>query len=647
MRNLRINRPGHFSGRWLAAVLLLIGVNIDAADAVGQTTQPPELGAPKSLLTSPPKAVSSEQSQTPSTEQPAPAQPVPAQPVPAQPVPGQPVPADDQNLADEKPPQDAAKVQKTTAKNQLIFKNLETPSVATIGTLRADNGGFDLDLWQGTSSDVAQSLLSRVQNSTPSATVNRLLRRVLQAAGTPPDGDQTEDGAEKFFLLRVQALVQLGAIDDAVNLMLAVPKGSRTAAFTKQVTEIAFLRPDPNRACAEVRRMLTSSDDLFWLRAGIVCDTLDGRLERVELDSRLLNELGAVDRRFNLLVTALLSGEKPTIKDADSLAPESFALAGLVAGERLVTDVDQVAPKWLTALATAPSTPFNLRLQLAERAVTLGLMTAAELQALYQEVKVNDTRLDQLLTLVENDPDVQASALLFRAAETQQSALARAQLITQALSLAEKRKNTRALAAPLAEVVIEMPVISQLEWFAATAVRILIAANRGGEAAEWSRLASRAKPPEQQLAWVRLWPLTYLANGPDMTPWDADLIDQWWQLDQDGQTADMAKKKMTLLAFLQTTGATISDDVWRTMVTSPTRRQLVTMPLSLRRAIGAGVREKRFAETILLTAIALSGGSFEVFARSDLVFLITALRDLGLAAEARQLAMEVALADGL
>jgi hypothetical protein len=346
-------------------------------------------------------------------------------------------------------------------------------------------------------------------------------------------------------------------------------------------------------------------------------------------------------------VTALLSGEKPTIKDADSLAPESFALAGLVAGERLVTDIDQVAPKWLTALATAPSTPFNLRLQLAERAVTLGLMTPAELQALYQEVKVNDTRLDQLLTLVENDPDVQASALLFRAAETQQSALARAQLIAQALSLEEKRKNTRALAAPLAEVVIEMPVISQLEWFAATAVRILIAANRGGEAAEWSRLASRAKPPEQQLAWVRLWPLTYLANGPDMTPWDADLIDQWWQLDQDGQTADMAEKKMTLLALLQTTGATISDDVWRTMVTSPTRRQLVTMPLSLRRAIGAGVREKRFAETILLTAIALSGGSFEAFARSDLVFLITALRDLGLAAEARQLAMEVALADGL
>ena len=86
---------------------------------------------------------------------------------------------------------------------------------------------------------------------------------MLQAAGTPPDGDQTEDGAEKFFLLRVQALVQLGAIDDAVNLMLAVPKGSRTAAFTKQVTEIAFLRPDPNQACAEVRRMLTSSDDLF------------------------------------------------------------------------------------------------------------------------------------------------------------------------------------------------------------------------------------------------------------------------------------------------------------------------------------------------------------------------------------------------
>jgi hypothetical protein len=109
----------------------------------------------------------------------------------------------------------------------------------------------------------------------------------------------------------------------------------------------------------------------------------------------------------------------------------------------------------------------------------------------------------------------------------------------------------------------------------------------------------------------------------------------------------MAENKMTLLAFLQTTGATISDDVWRTMVTSPTRRQLVTMPLILRRAIGAGVREKRFAETILLTAIALSGGSFEAFARSDLVFLITALRDLGLAAEARQLAMEVALADGL
>lgn len=643
MPNLKTKNASRFFGSWLFSLLFLICISLEGRSAGAQTGQPIKLGIPKSLGTVAPGT--SPSSQTP--------EPVDNDQGAPQIAPGTAPILSQQTDPENSPPQNHVNKDagdegaKAPLDERLVFKNLQTPSIATIGILTPENGGFEATLWQGTSAEIAHDLLSHIATGTQSATINKLLRRLLLAAATPPESAVKAADTQRFFEVRVQTLVQLGALDEALNLMMAVPKGSRSAAFIRQATEIAFLSPDLGQACGDVRQMLSRSDDLFWLRASIVCDTLDGSLERVELDSRLLNEIGDPDSRFNRLTSALLGGETPSIENADGLAPESFAIAGLSGGARQVDNVKTVAPKWITALVKAPSTPFNARLQLAERAVSLGLMGSADLQILYQEVQVNDTRLDQLLTLVENDPDAQASALLFRAAESQESALARAQLITQAFTLAEKRQKVQALAAPLAEIVLEMPVISQLDWFAATAVRILIAANRGTEATDWSRLASRAKTQPQMRAWAQLWPLTYLANGAETIPWDGALIDQWWQLKQDEQTPEKASKKVTLLALLQTMGGVISDDAWRSMVTPVNGPPVMVMPLSIRQAITIAVREKRLAETILLSAIALSAHPLNAFSGSDLLFLVTALKDLGLQAEARQFALDIAFAGRL
>ena len=117
-------------------------------------------------------------------------------------------------------------------------------------------------------------------------------------------------GAGERRAVRVAALRRLGYLDEALALLARVPAGQRRPTHHRQSIEIAFLIDALATACPQVRRAQAASEDLFWLRAGIVCDTADKRLQQVELNLTLLAELDAPENPFIEAATAFLTGEK-------------------------------------------------------------------------------------------------------------------------------------------------------------------------------------------------------------------------------------------------------------------------------------------------------------------------------------------------
>ena len=136
---------------------------------------------------------------------------------------------------------------------------------------------------------------------------------------------------------------------------------------------------------------------------------------------------------------------------------------------------DELTGDLRTALLRSESTPYQLRLALAEQAAGWGQISGGDLRALYQNITVGEDQLDNVLAVAKTEADAHASGLLFRAAEAQGSDVTRAMYIDHAITLARSRGTVRAAGGPLAELVGAMTPASHLQWFTPTAVEILIA----------------------------------------------------------------------------------------------------------------------------------------------------------------------------
>ena len=189
------------------------------------------------------------------------------------------------------------------------FQQLDSPSLASLGTLTPIEAALDATPWTSTSPAATQRMIDALTQPTDSATINDLVRRLLLVAAPLPSAPD-ETAAESHFAVRVAALRRLGYLDEALALLARVPAGQRRPTHHRQSIEIAFLIDALATACPQVRRAQASSEDLFWLRAGIVCDTADKRLQQVELNLTLLAELDAPENPFIEAATAFLTGEK-------------------------------------------------------------------------------------------------------------------------------------------------------------------------------------------------------------------------------------------------------------------------------------------------------------------------------------------------
>ena len=513
--------------------------------------------------------------------------------------------------------------------DQIRSTPLAPVDAAWIGALPDAAEALPPSLWQGTPRSLVMAALPLLQPSTSPALQSLAHRLLLSNAAAPPGEDRPD--RPSLTTLRVERLVALGEIEGALAVLDALPAATHTDTLDQQRVQLSFARNNAADGCRRVQDDISRYQGTWWDRALIACQALAGDQAKATLGLSLLREQKVPpDAVFDALIEAL-GGRAVKIEKLPQPTP---ILMTLMAKAKLPLPQEAVAAADVASLrawAGNDAVPPLQRLAAAERAVSLGALPPAALAELYGKVEVKPEELGQAIKQSKSPASPRDRALLFQVARTDPAAAVRATALKALLADARKRGEFMAMARVVAPILVDLPAGDELAPFAPDAVRALLAARRADAAAPW--LAS-LDPGQVPL----LLGLMRLASADSDTAALRDAAAAGAQRDAD--------QAATLLALAQALGQKVSPADWAPLIAAPAHGgSLPGAALWLDQEQAAA--GKRLGETVLTTLIVARQGEHLASEPIILSRAVAALKAVGLADEARALAIEAALGAGI
>jgi len=279
---------------------------------------------------------------------------------------------------------------------QINVEELKKIDSDSVGTLTEDEGGFGINMWEGTSRNLVEKLLPKLPVNSSSRTMRSLMRRLLLSTAKAPVNanplenqlastqlDQTpvadpkapkpeEEG--KLLAMRIERLSAMGDVAAVDGLLKVAPNRDSDHALLRSETDVLFLSNDNARACPLVASQIRNVDTPYWQKAFIYCQALAGEHDKATLGADLLRETGEKDEVFFGLIDALTGVEKFEIASLTNPAPLHFSMIR-AAKAKLPKDVTSSNnPAVLKTIATSPNAEPALRIDAAERAEAMGAL---------------------------------------------------------------------------------------------------------------------------------------------------------------------------------------------------------------------------------------------------------------------------------
>jgi len=533
------------------------------------------------------------------------------------------------------PPVAPATVESPPAAPGILVEGLADIDGEAVGLLGPSQGGLGATMWAGTPRSLVENLLPRLPASSPFRSAQDLTRRLLLTAATPPAGPARN---VSLLALRAQQLEAMGDIAAASALVDASPDRQSSADLARLGFERRLLAGDVAGACAVAGFVAETS--VYWQQSQIFCQSISGDSDFASLGLDLLREQAVDDPPFFALV-ANLAGDDGFALGSGPATPLNFAL--LMATQTPVPAwfVETAGPAVLAAVATAPTVDLALRLQAGERAEQAGALSTAQLAQLYSSVNVSAEQ-------------VAATPLAagFLAAREYTVPAARAEALRIAWQQARAQGYYPAMARLSVDLLAELAPTTSLAWLAADAIRVLLLTGGGDRALAWYRLArsEAAFDADAAQAEIAVWPLLRLAFGDDEQPmlaWDSSRIDAWLAVVGQQDPAAANGRAALLLALLAAQDQPLRPSRWGELVATAEGPRATLPEAALWFALSAAAAAGRRGETVLLSMIALAAVEAPQRQALILALVVTSLRQVGLAADARALAVEAAVMAGL
>jgi hypothetical protein len=472
------------------------------------------------------------------------------------------------------------------------------------------------DFWQGTPRALADTLLALLPD-TRSYTLQELERRLLLSPGEAPSGP---DAAGLYLpYLRARLLLRLGELAAVRAVVAATPETERRQLWRLAVAaDVIDGRVD--RACGTVRERVRNDKELFWQRALIACQALEGKISEASLGLQILAEERATPKGgLEIAVDAL--AHRPAPETITQLSqPDPLLLRVILAsGRRLDPSlVHRLSPELALAVARDEKAPPATRLLAALRAARFGALRMQRLRAL-------------LLSEAGASPGDPASSpargfAAISAASDTADRLTRVMAFARGLARSDRFTLGARVVAPTLR---EIPPNPSLAASALGAARLSLAVGDSAQAQRWVTLV-----PATERRMLRL--LFHLAEVP------SDAAES-----SDSDVAEIAHSVLSLALFAGL-GKPVPPAAW---VVLPPPSWTVTDRLAAPAAswldLAEAAQAKRIGETVIAAIIV---ASFQGKLSTDPVVLytvISSLERIGLESEARRLALEAALAAGL
>jgi len=537
-------------------------------------------------------------------------------------------------------------------------------------------------MWRGADSVFIERLIARLPENHRSPALRDLARRVLLTSASAPS---RRSGGPSLLSMRIGALFASGDLKAALDLIAAAPVGQIEEALVRTEVEARLFRFDTARACDIVRGPGQEFTGVFWQQASAFCLMLAGKPSEAALISELLAERSeAVRPAFFATMEALAGARPPAVESMPE--PTALRLAMMRAANlALPADVaDKAPPAALQAIALSPNAPIDIRLAAGEAATRLGTLSANTLLEIYGAVPLKREDIEKAAERGEELWGPSGRALILRGALAAPTPADAARMLQLGFSIARSKGGLDLMYLAAAPVIAKILPAQDVAWFAVDAVRALVVSGAAETARGWLALADGTGVDASIK--VRLWPFVALMPGasppaqqgaptgsqvvgrnvgndavgvevtslpvpqtsvPDVPGIvNSEAVERWWRsLGRDG--ADVTGRASVLFSMFESLSLPVSSANWALVLGAGPETVSAVPPVGIRNGLRHAVRlESRGAVAgFALAAIGDRGVGVDNLPAVEQA--VSALRRVGLEAEARLIALETLVAAGL
>lgn len=605
--------------RRLAAVLLagaaFVGLGAGAPSVLAQTS-----GQPIQLLP------------------PAPAQAAPAAPTPPGAAPSAPI-----GPAEPLPP-GAAPAPGPAAPSGIQVQEIGSETNYA-GTLDPAQGGLGYDMWKGMSARDLEVLLPQVPLPGTSPSMRALARRLLLSSAEAPMGKPDRDP----LALRAERLATIGKLADMESFLTVMPQSTSDPTLAAFRREVMWLKGDVDSACSRVDLDLAAMpNDAELAREQILCRATAGEAKAAQLGIDMLREQGRSDPKLVLLVDALAGGKDAKLP---SDLPPSAALYALVKKANLPVPpdwADKAGPALLARLAEDGTLDGAARLAAAERAFAAGALDVETLTQLYAAQPATPQEIDQILAADDRDDGPRGRALLYQGAQRAQQPVRRAQILQRALGMARRFGGYPAAVETNLTFLLQLQPGPELAWFAGDAGRAFYLAGRYERAQAWLNIARNRADADTQAreAVPTLALFAQIAGAGQPLTWAPDAVEQWRDAQAKAGDPEPAMRAARLFAVLAALGEPVGDG-WRQLAGGDQAGGTSIPDVTLLGRLDAAAAAGRRGEAVVISLVAAGPGGPAAAHPVVLNRVLSALNAVGLQSEARAIAFETVIANGI
>lgn len=488
-------------------------------------------------------------------------------------------------------------------------------AMTRVGVISSQEGGFPSGSLAKQPSSLVEAALRGLERPIVSRWGHILLRRALASRLEAPAGMSPVE----FAGLRAKALNKMGEYRASRALLQDIDTGNWDSSLVDAGLEAYIATTDLIGACPIVRLRASARDDAQWRMLGAICNSYAGEavLGGRQLDRALRDEIAP---EIDILLAQRLAGAAGRGRRAvdvewdgvNEINPWRFAIANAVGEEIPESLRSEVEPYYERIWASTPTLSLQQRAIGADRAAREGIFSARAIVDLYSQIYA-----------VENISGPSADrATLLREAYVGASASERVSALQSIWENEDSPDYGRYVMTAFAAA--RVPASPDLADQAPALLASMLAAGLDRDAATWAQIVEPGSAG---------WALVVLARQGEGRMEPREAIDGF--IDEDGSANK--RRSALLLAGLAGLDRISANDL--SDFTTRTGADL-TRESRWSRAISQAADVNNATLVALLAGLGMQGEGWDRMTPRHLYHIVSALRRVGLNAEARMIAAE-------